>query len=132
MLIVPTFIDRSAVSGMGVFAQELIPKGTIIWIYNSVIDQTFSESEWQQLEKQLHAHSFQSIKKYSYKERGKYILCNDNAQFMNHSDSDFNISNSSDLNSMFATRDIEMGEELLCNYLEYSDEDDHHIKYLYS
>ena len=54
----------------------------------------------------------------------------DNAQFMNHSEFESNIANSGDLKSMKATRSIEKGEELLCDYFEYSDTDDHHRLYL--
>lgn len=130
MLTITSFIDRSEVSGLGVFTSERISKGTIIWVYNPLVDLTYSEEQWNELKKTLSSQSFASIQRYSYKEHGKHILCTDNAQFMNHSSLLCNISNSPDLKEMFANRDVESGEELLCNYFEYSDSDDHHLNFI--
>ena len=128
MLTITSFIERSEISGLGVYTAERILKGSVIWIYNPSIDLTYDEEQWQQLKNSISAQSFANIQRYSYKELGKYIMCTDNAQFMNHSTKLCNVSNSSDLKEMFANRDIEQGEELLCDYFEYSDQDDHHLR----
>ena len=130
MLTIPTFIDRSIISGIGVFSSTNIRKDTVIWIYNACVDLTYTQENWELLKNQVNPFSFNRIENYSYKENGSYILCTDNAQFMNHDEVNFNVCNSSDLLIMFASRDIYEGEELLCNYHEYSDQDDHHVLYL--
>jgi SET domain-containing protein len=127
MLTVKTYIDKSSTSGNGVFAGEDILSGKIIWEYFPLIDITYSQEEWEELRRVVSIASFNNLENYAYKEEGKYIVCLDNAQFMNHSSLDFNISNTPDLKSMYAIRNISAGEELLCNYFEYSDDDDRHI-----
>ncbi len=39
MLLVKTKIGQSNISGIGVFADEFIPKGTVIWRYQEGFDQ---------------------------------------------------------------------------------------------
>ncbi len=38
MLLIKTKLDLSKIHGIGLFAGEDIPKGTIIWRFNSLID----------------------------------------------------------------------------------------------
>lgn len=130
MLTIKTIVKRSELHGLGVFASENISKGKVIWEYFPMIDITYSLEKWRELELNLAPASFETIKRYAYKENGVYVVCMDNAQFMNHSHEYYNVANTDDLKSMYATRDIAQGEELLCNYLEYSDDDDHHIQKL--
>ncbi len=132
MLTVKTFLNQSSVDGIGVYAGEKIKKGEVIWEYFPLVDITYSPEEWLRLQEKVNKSSFENIQRYSYKENGIYVVCMDNAQFMNHSYDSFNLSNTHDLKTMFATRDIQEGEELLCNYFEYSDEDDHHRIFLVS
>lgn len=128
MLTIKTYIKESLVDGIGLFATYQISKGDLVWQYHPDVDLTFSEERWAQMQKSLSPWSYDSLRNYSYKENGQYIVCLDQAQFMNHSDLNFNVGNSKDLKKMYALRDIEAGEELLCNYFDYSDEDDHHLK----
>lgn len=107
-------------------AKDYIPKGKVIWEYFPLIDITYSETEWREIQFNLSAPSYEKLEQYAYKERGRYIICVDNAQFMNHSEGEFNVTNTEDLKTMYAVRDIQPGEEILCNYFEYSDKDDVH------
>lgn len=132
MLTVKTYLKQSPVEGIGLYAGQTIKKGEVIWEYFPLVDITYSPDEWLALLEKVNKHSLEFLKRYAYKENGIYIVCMDNAQFMNHSDEHFNLTNTSDLKSMYATRDIEENEELLCNYFEYSDEDDHHRIFLVS
>ena len=132
MLTVKTYLAKSFCDGIGIFAAEDIPKGKIIWEYFPMIDITYEELEWGYLEQNLDNKSFENLRKYAYKEGGKYIVCTDNAQFMNHDQNEYNVSNTTDLKSMYANRKIVKGEELLCNYREYSDNDDYHLQILNS
>ena len=129
---IKTYLAPSAVSGIGLFSGENIPKGKIIWEYFPLVDITFSVPQWEELRDNIANTSFDMIQRYAYKEEDHYVLCTDNAQFMNHCSNLFNVTNTDDLKSMFTLREIKKGEELLCNYMEYSDPDDHHRIYLES
>lgn len=112
MLRVKTYVDRSPIQGIGLFAAERIRSGTIIWEFTPMFDLTFQLEElqalWEPARKQ--------IEKYSYFEAQKnvYVLCGDDARFMNHSDAP----NTVELPGLrtAAARDIAEGEEITCNY----------------
>lgn len=127
MLKIKTYLDKSSINGIGIFATEDIPNGKIIWEFNPLIDLAFSAEKWEELKRDISSESFEQIQRYSYKTNDIYYLCVDNAQFMNHSKDAYNISNNSDNDTMYANREIRAGEELLCNYYEYSDEDDDNL-----
>lgn len=129
MLKVKTYLAASPVHGIGIFAGEDIKTQTVIWECNPQVDLRYSCEEWQKLRKSVSPESFAALERYSYKENNTYWLCLDNAQFMNHCEQDFNVVNESS-GFMLARRDIRKGEELLCNYFQYSDYDDVHVKWL--
>ncbi len=129
MLRIHTYLDRSVTHGIGIFAAEDIPEGTLIWEYNPQVDLTYSPEEWQKLKTTVAPACFTALERYSYKENNRYHLCIDNAQFMNHSESGYNVVNTAH-NTMLAHCDIRRGEELLCNYFQYSDADDVHAERL--
>lgn len=126
MLTVKTFLDRSRTHGIGLFADQFIRKNLIVWEFNPAVDFVYDEPAWLQLREKITPQSFCAIRRYSFKEKGHYFLCVDNGQFMNHSHDSANIFQDQEANSMRAMRDISVGEELLCNYFEYSDSDDFH------
>jgi uncharacterized protein len=98
------------VVGMGVFATEFIPKGTIVWILDH-LDQRIDESAVYALDPLRR----EAVLKYAYRDRqGKYVLCWDLGRFMNHSSNP----NVVDLPYEFeiASRDIYPGEQLTCDY----------------
>ena len=130
MLKVKTYLDASSVHGIGIFAGEDIPKGSVIWEFNPYVDLVYTPEQWCSLGANISIQSFAALKRYSYKEKGNYYVCLDNAQFMNHSAVDFNVGDNREGNNMLARRDIRMGEELLCNYFQYSDSDDEHRVFL--
>ena len=129
MLKVKTYLDVSPVHGIGVYAGEDIPEGEVVWEFNPYVDLVYTPEQWSAIEARVSCHSMEAMRRYSYKEGGRYYLCLDNAQFMNHSQEDYNIINKKD-NTMLAWKDIKRGNELLCNYFEYSDPDDVHLQYL--
>ena len=130
MLTVKTYLDKSDINGIGVFSSEKIRKGQIVWEYFPLVDITYTEKQWKSLKLNLTDSSFEMINRYAYKEQGQYIVCLDNAQFMNHSAQFQNVGNTPDLKSMYALKDIAEGQEILCNYFEYSDADDSHLAML--
>ena len=119
MFSVPTYLKRSPIHGVGVFTPEPISEGAVIWDYVEGVD-------WRLTPDELSAfpQPFQSrMRRYCYLESsGLYVLCGDNAKFMNHS-ADPNCDDRGDVTR--AARAIEPGEELTCDYgafdLEYDD-----------
>ncbi|HXS37944.1 MAG TPA: SET domain-containing protein [Flavipsychrobacter sp.] len=96
--------------GFGVVATKLIPKGTITWIMDP-LDQIFSSNDIKKLDP-----FFQDLlATYSYRDgNGDFILCWDNARFVNHSFHSNCISTA--YNFELAVRDIKVGEELTDDY----------------
>jgi SET domain-containing protein len=116
MLLVKTKLGLSSISGIGLFADEFIKKGTIVWEYTPLVDILLSKEEIDRLPNNEQIH------KYAYldKKYGKYLLCGDDARFFNHSDKANCDDNYHDeLDVTVANRDIEIGEEITCNYKSF-------------
>jgi len=112
------------VHGIGLFADEDIARGRLVWEFHPSVDIAYTEEQWQALQSGAAPESLEQVRKYSYKEGGRYIVCIDNAQFMNHRSEEPNVVNDKLSNTMRAVRDILRGEELFCDYSEYCDGDD--------
>lgn len=118
MLLVKTYLDRSTIHGIGLFAGERIPAGTVVWRRSPEIDLLLEPA---QLDR-LHAAARAQVEKYSYLDRmlGKLVLCGDDARFFNHSDTpnchDFPDASGG---TTVAARDIERGEELTSDYSSF-------------
>lgn len=115
MLTVKTYIDKSELNGIGLYADEFIPKDSIIWKYDPEHDRCYSEEEYNNCE----PLTKEFLKKYSFRYLGKYYLCIDNSRFFNHSE-DPNC-HSTDYSETFlgytrAKRDIHPGEEITDDY----------------
>ena len=130
MLKVKTFLDRSLVHGIGLFASEAIVAGQEVWAFHPKIDLAIKLDDWQTIGEEVAEPAFQQIRQLAYKEDNQMYICLDNAQFMNHCSSATNIGNLKITNSMVATRDISPGEELLCNYYEFCDHDDEGLQHI--
>ncbi len=96
--------------GYGVVALKPIPKGTITWA-NDKLDRKFTPKEVRSMDLLYQ----QVLDKYTYRNaEGHYILCWDNARFVNHS------SNSNCMTTAYefeiAIRDIAPGGELTDDY----------------
>lgn len=115
MLRVKTSLNKSSVNGIGLFADQFIPKGTPTWEYDEKFDVAFSEEEISALPE----FSKQIFLKYGYydDELSKFVLCADDQRFINHSSTNANIDSQPRID--VAARDIQPGEELLCDYTEY-------------
>jgi len=124
MLKVKTYLDKSPVHGIGIYAGEDIAAGTVVWEFNPLVDLELIPERWEEMRRKVCAVSFREVEKYAYKEKNRIVVCLDNAQFMNHDETAFNVANGPDGNTMTARCAIKTGEELLCNYFEYCDGDD--------
>jgi hypothetical protein len=112
MLRVRTRIGQSAIHGIGLFADEFIPRGALIWEFLPTFDVTFDRAAFERLPAETRCH----VDKYAYldRERNAFVLCGDDARFMNHSaePNTWEVSESCTL----AARDIAPGEEITCDY----------------
>ena len=116
MLLVKTTLNKSAISGIGLYADAFIPKGTVIWKFTVGVDLKLTPAEYERLK--LH-HDFSTLDKYIYKSlvTGCYILCADDARFINHSHAANTIDTLEDLEGLtIAAQDINPGEEITSNY----------------
>lgn len=114
MLRVKATIKESAINGIGLYAAEFIPKGTTTWQYDPKFDSSYTEGELEILTDSQREHFIT----YAYfdHERKVYILCSDFQRFINHSERP-NINSTPDQD--VAVRDIEIDEELSCDYAGY-------------
>jgi SET domain-containing protein len=116
MLLIKTRLDKSPIAGIGLFADESIQKGTKLWQYEPSLDLLLSREEVGKLSKSARTQ----FHNYAYldKERGKYLLCGDDARFWNNAD----VPNCDELtgnDSTYAAQDINKGEELTIRYTDF-------------
>jgi uncharacterized protein len=115
MLLVNTVLKPSEIHGLGCFANEPIKKGQEIWRYDRRVDLAFKESKVSKYPNSFQKYLYNFC--YTVKTwRGRYlVLCGDNGKYMNHSDQPNIVNNPYGVNNM-ACRDIDVGEELTCDY----------------
>lgn len=104
--------------GYGVLATKRIPKGTILWVLDP-LDRVFGPDEV----KKLGATLWPVLERYSYVNgRGLRVLCWDHGRFMNHSCEPVSLSPGVDFE--LAVRDIQVGEQVTCDYSSLNLEQD--------
>ncbi len=116
MLLVRVRVDRSAIHGLGVFALEFIAKDTPVWRFTPGfdldVDPELVHAQPEPLRERLLHYGYIDPR------FARYILCCDDARFLNHSDApnlrpDFSL----DRHGVdVAARDIRPGEELTVDY----------------
>jgi len=116
MLRVPTKLAPSAIHGLGVFATRPIKKGTVVWDFDSPVDQAIHVNGVKVFAPWVRKY----IATYGYREGHTIILCGDDARYFNHSKQPNCRSGRG--TETIALRDIAVGEELTDDY-ESFDED---------
>lgn len=116
MLRVPARLAPSAIHGLGVFAVEAIAAGTEIWRFTPGLDRDLTPGEVAAFPADIRVW----LDHYAYLDRwlGRWILCVDEARFMNHSDRP-NTRQEREADPYgvdSAARDIAAGEEITCDY----------------
>jgi SET domain-containing protein len=116
MLLIKTTIKSSAIHGIGCFTEEKILKGQVIWQFDERIDLRIPASELPNFPPPI--RDFLNMYTYAAMYQGQkvMILCGDHSRHFNHSDNP-NLRDT-ELTS-FAARDIEIGEELTCDYYSF-------------
>ncbi len=120
MLRVMTSLKTSQIHGIGVFAEQFIPAGTVVQDYHPDYDSCHTRQEVAGLDEV----GQEFIRRYAYlhKEMDWYVLCADNARFLNHSINNNLKAGLSGLEQDVAARDIYPGEELTVNYFDFDAE----------
>jgi SET domain-containing protein len=113
MLLIRTYLDKSPIQGIGVYAKDHIAKGAIVWKLDERFDRLISVDVWEAQTGPVKDY----LDRYAYPRRSdpRFIVFEaDDARYMNHADQpncDF-----SGGDAARALRDIAPGEELTCDY----------------
>jgi len=120
MLRVRTKVGQSKVHGLGLFAEEFIPKGTITWAYDAGYDLSYTQEDIDHVSPP--AKEF--LLYYCYFDTGikKYVLCADNLRYINHAKNPDDENIISTPRQDIAARDIQPGEEMMCDYYKFDPE----------
>ena len=118
MFIVRTSLRPSSIQGLGCFAEEPIKQGQVVWKFNPRLDIRIPWVDLSTFPEAIQEH----FRIYTYVEEidGQEIMvyCADLSKHVNHSDFP-NLSDTPDNLQEIAIRDIEVGEELTCNYYSF-------------
>jgi SET domain-containing protein len=118
MFIVRTSLRPSPIDGVGCFAEEPIKKGQVVWQFDPRFDIRIPFSELSSLPLVMQ----EQLMKYSYVElvegQETMVFSADLSKHVNHSDHP-NVSGSPDNSKDIAVRDIEVGEEITCDYYTF-------------
>lgn len=82
MLLVKTYLDKSSIHGLGVFAAETIRKDTRIWRFVEGYDLFYTKRQFARLPKP--ARDF--LTQYGFRWDGEVLFCVDHDRHMNHSE----------------------------------------------
>lgn len=113
MLIVKTYLDKSRIHGIGLFAAEEIPAGAVIW--RPGFEMLYTPDEFAALS----SEQKRFVEIWGWRDRTDRLhhLSLDNDRFMNHSD--VPNTNVAPDGLTVAVRDIAATEEILCDYAEF-------------
>ena len=125
MLLVKTKVKNSQIHGLGLFADEFIPKGTVIWKFTSGFDLKFTKEQILSFPDLLQIF----IYTYAWKSKKSELYCHavDDGRFFNHSENPNSLAEYRDDEEEsvnVALRDIQIGEEITDNYSSFEDETD--------
>lgn len=114
MLQIPTYVGPSKIAGVGLFAGTDLDEGTVIWEFTPGVDWEIAPKDLDRFPEPYRSR----LRHYLFRDdSGVYILCGDNAKFMNHED-DPNCDDSDHLHTV-TRRPIQAGEELTCDYRQF-------------
>jgi len=114
VLLINASVGRSRIHGKGLIAHELIPEGTLVWVLKRGFDVELTKDQFDELAPSAR----EQVARYIYTDvaSGKYVLCSDDAKYMNHSDTP---NTRTEGHQTIAASDIQPGQEITCNYYEF-------------
>jgi uncharacterized protein len=117
MICIKSKVLPSKIEGLGLFADEFISKGTIIWRFTAGFDLRFTKEQVENFPKEVQDY----LKKYMWlsKKSGKYCFSSDNGKYFNHSKKPNSLSAYYDDEEEVITKaikDIQEGEEITDDY----------------
>jgi len=132
MLLIKTKIKQSPIHGVGLFADEFIPKGTEIWRFTPGFDTKFTREQILSFPDLLQRYMY----KYCWRSQKSKLYCfsSDNGKYFNHSDNPNVLSEYRDDEEEVITvaiRDIQIGQEILDDYTSFEVTDDSDDDVLY-
>jgi hypothetical protein len=118
-------VDKSQIHGLGLFADQFIPRGTEIWRFTPGFDLKFTKEQILSFPEILQIF----IYTYAWKSKKSGLYCHsvDDGRFFNHSENPNSLSEYRDNEEEsvnVALRDIQIGEEITDNYSSFEDETD--------
>ena len=120
MLFVRTKVLESKIHGLGLFADEFIPKGTVVWKFTTGFDQKFTREQILAFPELLQVYIYKYV--WRSKKSKLYCLSSDNGKYFNHS-SDSNCLSEYKYDDeevvTVALKDIQIGEEMTDNYSSF-------------
>jgi len=117
MYLVKTKMRSSRIHGIGVFADQFIPEGTVVWEFHDGIDHVISP-ETLMTQSEVVRNEVERLF-YLDKDLGVWVVPVGQGCFVNHSDNP-NLTHDDGVHApSVAARDIQLGEELTENYRRY-------------
>ena len=129
MLIIRTRLGPSKIHGIGLFADEFIPKGVTTWRFTPGFDQCIDPDYLLKLSE----HARKLFWHYAYvdKKNNHYVLCGDDERFLNHSEHpnilQKRVGREAEGREVAAI-DIQAGEELTVNYYDFDRDAERKLK----
>ncbi|MCA9800948.1 MAG: SET domain-containing protein-lysine N-methyltransferase [Cyanobacteria bacterium HKST-UBA02] len=115
MLLVKAKLQSSPIHGIGLFADEFIPRGTTVWKFLPGFDLSLPAEEVEKLPESVQ----QFLSYYGFLDMNirRWILPVDDARFMNHSrEPNLDFAAIDGLSASLANRDIQPAEEITEDY----------------
>ena len=117
MMLIDTYVAPSTIpgAGYGLFTRQFISARTLIWRFVPGLDLVLDDLPAEPLFRRF-------LMKYAYREltTRKWVLCIDDARFMNHSSDHANTGETPEGNTA-ALVDIAPDTELTCDYREFAE-----------
>jgi SET domain-containing protein len=116
-------IDKSKLHGVGLFTEENLKKGQVVYTASPLLDVDITQEQFDSLDEK----EKKEIKYWGFWDEPNNVwhVDFDNSKFINHS---FNPTLTQDPNHkdayLVTTRDVKKGEELTQNYLEFETKED--------
>ncbi len=127
MMTIKTMAKASPIAGTGLFADEFVPKGAIVWKFIPGLDSAFTKTEVEDLSEPHRSEILGLEHAYISKQTGRYVDCGDDAKYVNHSDTpNITAQSGEEEEDCIAIRDIQKGEEITQDYREFDEVFTHH------